>query len=182
MTVGKSGLLTAGVVGAFALGVMTGPTIRDNWSRTNAPEAAVAAPSIEESAPAPVKAERPVARTKPSSARTHEAVSTKKPSNAIQRIEVSMWEPELRDRVKAVLNPGSRLEIAAADFDNSEQFVTMAHAARNTQVPFVVLKDRVLNRGESLAEAIREFKPELDAKAEVARARAEARSDLEIAG
>ena len=70
-----------------------------------------------------------------------------------------MWEPELRDRVKAVLNPGSRLEIAAADFDNSEQFVTMAHAARNTQVPFVVLKDRVLNRGESLAEAIREFAP-----------------------
>ena len=60
--------------------------------------------------------------------------------------------------------------------------MTVAHAARNTQVPFVVLKDRVLNRGESLAEAIREFKPELDAKSEVARARAEARSDLEIAG
>jgi hypothetical protein len=182
MTVRKAGLLTAGFVAAFAVGVMTGPTIRDNWSRMHAPRAAVAAPSIENSAPAPVKAERPAARARSSSSRADEAVATKKPSNAIQRIEVSMWEPELRDRVKAVLNPGSRLEIAAADFDNSEQFVTVAHAARNTKVPFMVLKDRVVNRGQSLAEAIREFKPELDAKAEATRARAAARSDLEIAG
>ena len=182
MTVGKAGLLTTGFVAVFAVGLMTGPTIRDNWSRMRAPRAAVAPPSIETSAPAPVKAERPAVRTRSSSSRTPEAVATKKPSNAIQRIEVSMWEPELRDRVKAVLNPGSRLEIAAADFDSSEQFVTTAYAARNTMVPFVVLKDRVLNQGQSLAEAIREFKPELDARAEVQRARTAARSDLQIAG
>ena len=59
MTVGKAGLLTTGVVAAFAVGVMTGPTIRDNWSRMRAPQTAVAPPSIETSAPAPVKAERP---------------------------------------------------------------------------------------------------------------------------
>ena len=182
MTVGKAGLLTAGFVAAFAVGVMTGPTIRDNWPRMNAPRAAVAPPSIETSAPAPVKAERPAVRTRSSSSRAPEVIATKKPSNAIQRIEVSMWEPELRDRVKAVLSPGSRLEIAAADFDSSEQFVTTAYAARNTKVPFVVLKDRVLNQGQSLAEAIREFKPELDARAEVQRARTAARSDLQIAG
>ena len=45
-----------------------------------------------------------------------------------------------------------------------------------------VLKDRVLNQGKSLADAIREFKPELDAKAEVARARSAACSDLDLAG
>jgi hypothetical protein len=84
--------------------------------------------------------------------------------------------------VKAVLAPGTRPEIAAADFDSPEQFMTVAHAARNTKVPFVVLKDRVVNRGQPLAEAIRESKPELDATAEVKRARAEAQSDLEIAG
>ena len=60
--------------------------------------------------------------------------------------------------------------------------MTTAYAARNTKVPFVVLKDRVLNQGQSLAEAIREFKPDLDAKAEVQRARTAARSDLEITG
>jgi hypothetical protein len=45
----------------------------------------------------------------------------------------------------------------------------------------MVLKDRVVNRNQSLAEAIHEFKPGLDAKAEVKRARVEARSDLDIA-
>jgi hypothetical protein len=88
----------------------------------------------------------------------------------------------MRDRAKAVLNPGARLEIAAEDFDSAEQFMTVAHAARNAKVPFMVLKDRVLNQDQSLAEAISELNSEVDAKAEVTRARAAARSDLEIAG
>ena len=122
-------------------------------------------------------------RARSSASGAREAVATKKPSNVVRDHRVSFWEPELRDRVKA----GSQSwlpsgDVAAADFDNSEQFVTVAHAARNTEVPFMVLKDRVLNQGQSLTEAIREFKPELDAKAEVKRARAAARSDLGIAG
>jgi hypothetical protein len=181
MTVRKAGLLTAGFVAVFALGVMTSPTIRGNWSHMNAPEATVVAPAAEPGAPARVKGERPARRAR-SSSRAHEAVAPKRASNTVETIPVSVWEPELRDRVKAVLNPGARLEVAAADFDNAEQFMTVAHAARNTQVPFMVLKDRVVNQGRSLAEAIREFKPELDATAEVTRARAEARSDLEITG
>jgi hypothetical protein len=181
MTFGKAGLLTGGFVAAFAVGVMTGPTIRDSWSRMNAPEEAVAARPADRSA-ASVKADRPETRARTSSSRARETVMPKKPSNTIETVAVELWEPELRDRVKAVLNPGARLELAAADFSTPEQFMTVAHAAHNTKVPFVVLKDRVLNRGQSLAEAIREFKPELDGKAEVTRARAAARSDLEITG
>jgi hypothetical protein len=186
MTVGKAGLLTAGLVGMFSLGVLTGPTIRHSWSTMNEPQATVAAPADESSTPAPVKAERPRPRARTaSSARPHEAVATKESAetaNTARTIPVSQWQPELRDRVKSVLNPGARLEIAAADFGDSEQFITVAHAARNTKVPFMVLKDRVVNQRQPLADAIREFKPELDAKAEVTRARAEARSDLAIAG
>lgn len=182
MTVGKAVLLTAGFAAAFTLGVMAGPTIRDTWYRMNAPEEVVAVQPAGKGAPAQVKADRPAPRARASSSRAHEAVAPKKASNTIQTLAVNLWEPELRDRVKTVLNPGSRLEVAAADFDTPEQFMTVAHAARNTKVPFMVLKDRVLNRGQSLAEAIREFKPELDEKAEVTRARAAARSDLEIAG
>jgi hypothetical protein len=193
MTFRKAGLLTAGLVAAFAVGVMTGPTIRDNWYRMNAPEEAAAAPQqVEQTAPAPAKTDRPAARARTSSARAPEAVVPKKDApeavvpkkdyNTIQTIAVNLWEPKLQERVKAVLNPGSRPELAAADFDSSEQFMTVAHAARNTKVPFMVLKDRVLNRGQSLSDAIHEFKPELDARAEVTRARDAARSDLEIAG
>jgi hypothetical protein len=159
---------------------MTGPTIRDNWSKANAPEAAVVAPAVDRGAPAPVKTQRSERRARPSS-RAHEVRATTRASNTVRTVPVAVWEPELVDRVKAVLNPGARLEIAASDFDNAEQFMTVAHAARNTKIPFVVLKDRVLNHDQSLAAAIHEFKPELDAKAEVTRARAAARSDLEIA-
>jgi len=77
-----------------------------------------------------------------------------------------------------LLNRGAKMELAAADFEDAEEFVTVAHAARNTNVPFAVLKHRVLKEGQTLAEAIHQAKPELDAKAEVARARAAARSDL----
>jgi hypothetical protein len=182
MTVAKTGLLTAGIVAVFSLGVVTSPTIRDSWSRINAPEATAAAPAVESSAPAPVKAGRPGSRARSSSSGAHAAVTTKTASDTVRTVPVSVWEPELRDRVKAVLNPGARLEIAAEDFGEAEQFITVAHAARNTQVPFMVLKDRVLNRDQSLAEAIHEFRPELDAKAEVRRARDAARADLESAG
>ena len=67
--VGKAGLITAGFVAAFAVGVMTGPTIRDNWDQMNAPEEAVAVQPAEKSAPAPVKADRPAPRAKASSSR-----------------------------------------------------------------------------------------------------------------
>jgi len=90
-----------------------------------------------------------------------------------------VWNPEVRDRVQKVLNQGTRMELAAEDFESAEEFVTVAHAARNTSVPFMVLKHRVLNEGQTLAEAIHEAKPGLDAKAEVARARAAAEADLE---
>jgi len=175
MTSGKAALLTAGLVGVVALGVVTAPTIRDHWSKMNTPEATASAPA-DTSAPTPVKATRPAHR-----ATSREAVTAKKDTGKVEIVAVSVWQPELRKRVKAVLSPGARLELAAEDFTSAEQFVTVAHAARNTQVPFVVLKDRVLNQGQSLAEAIHEFKPDLDAKAEVKRAGVEARSDLDIA-
>jgi hypothetical protein len=89
-----------------------------------------------------------------------------------------MWEPELRDRARAVLNRGTRLEIAAEGFGTAEEFLTVAHAAHNTTVPFMVLKHRVLNEGQSLADAIRQSKPEIDARAQVALARTTARSEL----
>lgn len=58
----------------------------------------------------------------------------------------------------------------------------MAHAARNTQVPFMVLKDRVLKHRQSLAQAIHQSRPDLDANAEVDRAREAARDDVATAG
>ena len=184
MTVGKASALAAGFVGAVALGVAIGPAVHDKWSAASTPEPARAA-IVTDSAPAeaPAKArvrKVPVAApSRPAAAASRdEFVAPPKPAGAVSSVAVAVWEPELRDRVKAVLSPGTKIELAAEDFETPEQFVTVAHAARNTSVPFVLLKHRVLSEGKSLAEAIHELKPELNAKAEVERARDAARSDL----
>jgi hypothetical protein len=91
---------------------------------------------------------------------------------------IPVSEPRLHDRLKPVLNRGTRMEIAAEGFRSAEQFATVAHAARNTNVPFMVLKHRVLDEGRTLADAIHEAKPHIDAKAEVRRAQMAAKSDL----
>jgi hypothetical protein len=180
MTVAKAAVLTTALVGAVAIGVAIGPTVRNTWSEKPAPAATTAtAPSDE---PAAVKPERRAPRAS-TRTRTTEAPPTApaKEAGKVETVAVSVWEPELQHRVKAVLNKGANPEIAAADFASAEQFMTVAHAARNTQVPFMVLKDSVLNQGQTLADAIHEYKPELNAQEEVARARAAARADLNIA-
>ena len=70
------------------------------------------------------------------------------------------------------------MQVAAEGFRSAEEFATVAHAARNTNLPFMVLKHRVLNEGRTLADAIHDSKPEIDGKAEVARAEAAAKSDI----
>jgi hypothetical protein len=173
MTVGKASVLAAGLVGAVALGIAYGPTLRDKWdTRDTAKTAAVETQNAPAPAPAPA---RKVVRT--ANARTESAPIVMK-RGEVRSVQPSVWEPELQQRAKQVLNPGAKLELAAADFHSVEQFMTVAHAARNTGVPFMVLKDRVLNQKETLTDAIHEFKPEVDAKSEVARAKAAAEHDL----
>jgi hypothetical protein len=178
MTVGKASALAAGFVGAVALGVAIGPTVQDKWSSTRNTPAPTAVVAESAPAPAPATARRP--ETKPASARSRDdRPELSHPPGSVRSVHVAVWNPEVRDRVQKVLNKGTSMELAAEDFESPEEFVTVAHAARNTSVPFMVLKHRVINEGQTLAEAIREAKPELDAKAEVARARAAAQADLE---
>lgn len=179
MTVGKASALAAGFVGAVALGVAIGPTVHDKLSRTPTPSAVVT-----ESAPAPTPAPVTTRARRPATAAAaarsrEERPAVSHPPGSVTTLHVSVWNPEVRDRVQKVLNPGTKMELAAEDFETAEEFVTIAHAARNTSVPFMVLKHHVLNEGQTLAEAIHDAKPDLDAKAEVTRARAAAQADLE---
>lgn len=159
MTTMKKAALTAGVVGAFALGVVTGPAVWDRDDRTGDTPAAQVAPAATETTKAHVAPKR-AARTTPKS------------------VALPASTPELHEHLKPVLNRGTKMSIAADGFESAEQFATVAHAARNTEVPFMVLKHRVLEEGKSLTAAIRESKPDVNAAAEVRRARAAAREDL----
>lgn len=182
MTVGKASALAAGFVGALALGVAIGPTVHDKLSKTPTRDTAVteSAPAPTPPAPAARASKRAVAAApaKSERARAPEPLVPAGPPGSVSSVAVAVWEPELRERVQSVLNKGTKLELAAEDFRTTEEFVTVAHAARNTSVPFMVLKHRVLNEGRTLSDAIHEAKPDLDAKAEVARAREAAQADL----
>lgn len=167
MTIGKAAALTAGLVGAMALGVMVGPSI------TNRDHTMTAPPSSVESAP-----ETPAPAAAPAAPRV----------TAERRAEIKVREnlatmssasPQLHARLRPVLNRGAKMDIASQGFRDAEQFATVAHAARNTEVPFMVLKHRVLNEKQSLAEAIAASKPDVDAKREAARARMAAREDID---
>ena len=68
-------------------------------------------------------------------------------------------QPELQARLKPVLNRGTRMDVAAEGFRDAVQFASVAHAARNTGVPFVVLKHRVLEEKQTLARAIGASRP-----------------------
>jgi hypothetical protein len=86
--------------------------------------------------------------------------------------------PGQQNALKPLLNRGTKMDKAADGFESGVQFAAVAHAAKNTAVPFVVLKHRVLNERKSLAAAIHESKPELNAKREATRAWDEARQEL----
>ena len=172
MNTGKTSAAIMGLIGGVALGVWIGAEMN----------------SGRESAPAPVAAVQPVETpAEPAAAprRTGKAsrVRVESPTSAaasegklVMTIPVSA--PELHDRLKPVLARGTKIPLAVEGFKDAEQFATIAHAARNTQVPFILLKHRVLTEGQSLEAAIRASKPDIDAATEVERARAEARNDI----
>ena len=183
MTVGKTAALTAGFLGAFAIGVAVGPSVRDRLPVENTRVAVPSAESTAATVPAPTASKAPArtarARATASGPKTAPA-SAVKANTASSSVPVS--EPRLHARLKPVLNRGARMDVAAEGFRSAEEFATVAHAARNTDVPFMVLKHRVLNDGRTLADAIHDAKPEADAKAEVARAEAAAKEDLATVG
>jgi hypothetical protein len=162
MSFGRTIVAILALVVAFGLGVWAGPYLLDK--PVEQPEqAAVAAKDTAV----------PVATT----GRVRGEARTR----AVREVPVaklSASAPELQAHLKPIMNRGTDMEIAAGGFSDAEQFATLAHAARNTQVPFVVLKHGVLEQGKSLAAAIEEYKPQLDGAAEAKRAREAARKDI----
>jgi hypothetical protein len=180
MTVGKAAALTAGFLGAFAVGVAVGPSVRDRLSVENTRVAVPSAEATATNASSPTASSTAPAKTP--RARATAAARKTAPSSAVKTSSVPVSEPRLHARLKPVLNRGARMDVAAEGFRSAEEFATVAHAARNTDVPFMVLKHRVLIDGRTLADAIHEAKPEVDARAEVARAEAAAKSDIATVG
>jgi hypothetical protein len=164
MTFGRWLILTVCLVAAMAVGIWISPYIRGDQSA-----AAVQTAETPQSAKQTAQ-RRPAVSAR--SAKPSAADTTGKATN------ISLSAPELHAQLKPLLNKGANMNVAAQDFRDAEQFAAVAHAARNTEIPFMVLKHRVVNEHKQLATAIRELKPNVDAAAQAKRAQAEARSDM----
>jgi hypothetical protein len=166
MTLGKASAFAASLLAVFALGIWAGPHV----VHQSVPATAALAGAGETPAPA-------------ASPRTARA-ATKAPAGAAEADEgptttsVPVTAPELQARLKPLMSRGTDMTLAADGFGDAGEFAALAHAAHNTAVPFVVLKHRVLTEKKTLAAAIHESKPDLDARLEAHRAWIEARSDL----
>ena len=177
MSLGKVSALIVALVAAMAFGVWVGPYVTDRFDH--------ATPTVSDETTAPSQAPARVeSSVKP---RPSRAARVSKPApatpvaaapEAAAPAAVDLAAPELQKRLKSVLNRGADVSIASSGFRDAEQFATVAHAARNTQIPFMLLKHRVLNEGKTLAQAIRESRPEADVAAEVKAAQASAKQDV----
>ena len=160
MTLRKSVTVVLVLVAVVTLGVLAGPRLMHRADEAPAVTPPVTAP----------EAATPATEPSPSVARpSPRAESTR---------SVAPTTPELQKALKPLLSYGTNLDKAADGFQSGVQFAAVAHAAKNTAVPFVVLKHRVLNEKKSLAVAIHESKPELNAKREATKAWDEARQEL----
>jgi hypothetical protein len=91
---------------------------------------------------------------------------------------LSPTTPELQKALKPLLHRGTNMDRAAEGFRSGIQFAAVAHAAQNTEVPFVVLKYHVLDEKKTLAVAIHESKPNVNAAREAKKAWEQARDEL----
>ena len=180
MRTGKTSAATLGLVGGLVLGAWIGSEL--TMSRSAAPEPAAVTTEAAQATPAATVAAKPKRATRvtrvarPASSDTVAAPMPESTPKLVMTIPVSA--PELHARIKPVLARGTKLPLAAEGFTSAEQFATLAHAARNTQVPFILLKHRVLTEGQSLEDAIRASRPDIDARVEALRAKGEARADI----
>lgn len=166
MTNSTRAAITAGLIGAFGLGVWTAPHVRNIDLNPQLEQVEMAEPAAK-----PVEEIRAVRRAPVTVARNR--TETYAP---VVMLDASA--APVQKHVKPLLTWGTNTQKAAEGFTSAEEFVTVAYAAKNTQIPFILLKHRVLNEKKSLEAAIRASKPDLDAALEADRARIEARADL----
>jgi len=174
MTVGRAAVLLVTFIGALVVGMFIGAHYPDKFGNRSSESTLSTAPPP---AAEPV-AEKPAAPRKPARAAAAKRAEAEETESVAANSQVAIDAPELQKRLKPVLNKGTDMDKAAEGFRNAEQFATVAHASKNTDVPFMVLKHRVLNEGMPLSTAIHESNPYLDVSAAAQLARVEARKDL----
>jgi hypothetical protein len=164
----KSSAATLGLIGGLALGVWIGAEVIDDRDRGTPPAAAAAVVEEPAAAPEPLtpkRVKRAVRMASSAPAAVDSPAAAAEAPKLVMKVPVS--SPEFQASMKPVLARGTKVPVAVEGFADAEQFAALARASRNTQVPFILLKHRVLTEGMSL-----------DARVEALKAKGEARGDI----
>ena len=68
----------------------------------------------------------------------------------------------LSSRLQSLLPPNTKLQTAASGFKSQGQFIAALHVSHNLNIPFDRLKTDMTTKHDSLGEAIRKLRPDLD--------------------
>jgi hypothetical protein len=151
------------------------------WMASSAPDRA-AIPNGTERAAAPAADVAPAkkrAAAKPAEVATPAEVTAETPGPSTVIVpSYLVTQPRLADRAQPLLQRGADVQLAAEGFRTPELFMAVAHASRNLEVPFVVLKHRVLNERMTLSKAIAATRPDVNAAEHASQAMAAARADV----
>jgi hypothetical protein len=158
MNILKTSALSLSLVGAYALGVWTAPHF--TTSVQNEPVAQVAQMNASEPGVVAPRPPQPAAH-----------------ANALA-VTLAVSDAPVLTHAGSILNRGTDVGMASDGFRDATEFISVAYASRNTEIPFMLLKHRVLAEGLTLSEAIHASRPDLDAVREMDRARTKARADL----
>ena len=163
MTLMNASLLAMSYAGTLAVGVLMAPFVTAHPSTSTMPAATDTR----------VQTERPQPAAMP---------PRQEQATLVRIAAVGTHAPALQARMKPVLASGTDVAMAASGFGSAEQFATVAYLSRNTGIPFVLLKHRVLTEGRTLMKAVQMSRPDVNAALEVTRARAEARAEIWAVG
>ena len=163
-------LLAISGVGAIALTIWIASATPD---RSTAPDPAGRAVAVR-----PDVARTSLSRPKRSREKPVEVSSEVPGPSTVIVPSYLVTQPKLADRVQPLLQRGADVQLAAEGFRTPELFAAVAHAAHDLDVPFVVLKHRVLNERLTLSKAIAAIRPDVNADEYASRAMAAARADV----
>jgi hypothetical protein len=180
MSFAKGSALVLGFVAAVGLGVWIGPHITHRGAAVVDATASSQSPvgSFDKELTARTVTRMPASdRGTAKQRKAAETTAARRSVGATPRA-ISVIALALHERLKPLLNKGANMDLASEDFGDAEQFAAVAHAARNTEIPFMALKHRVVYEAQSLTAAIQELKPDLNGAVEAQRAYMQAKSDI----
>ncbi len=183
MTSFKTPLIALCISGLTIAGCAT-PSTSSTDANASSTDPSVAAPPITPPPP-PIDSHLATPVMKPGMSKTPSTRTTPAPlslpapaPSAAKAVSITPVNATIRSTVKPILRSGTDINIAAEGFRTPEQFVAVARAARNLDIPFMPLKHDVLDRHMTLAQAIHAYKPNAKATLEADRAMAEARAAI----